>query len=44
MKKNYETPPAFFMRLIHTKYHLKKVVDKVYHLLQKRNLIVIVIK
>ena len=32
IKKIYKTPPVPFIRLIHTKYHLKKVVDKVYHL------------
>ena len=27
---------AFFIRLIHTKYHLEKLANKVYHLLQKQ--------
>ena len=32
IKTIYKTPPVFFIRLIHTKYPLKKVVDKIYHL------------
>ena len=31
-----EHPVAFFIRLIHTKYHLGKLADKVYHLPQKQ--------
>ena len=34
-KKNHKIPSVFFICLIHTKYHVKKVVDKIYHLLQK---------
>ena len=42
IKKIYETPPAFFVCLIHTKYNLNKPLDKVYRLLQ--DLIVIAIR
>ena len=35
-KKNYKTLPVFFICLIHTKHHLERLVNKVYHLLQKQ--------
>ena len=35
---------SIFVRLIHTKYYLEKPVDKVYYLLQKTDLIVVIIK